>query len=707
MDGGPGDFLGDDAPLSVQGVKVLSKPADYDFKDAVGKEYSDNYYNLFAWEILNALYKVYEDDSVQVRLENEKEVSRTKIYEGLDTENGTTFPIKVDENGKPINPDISEKEHYLFDTLRYTITNVENVYDSGILTSVKVVWNANTRWQWTIDNATLNYKTNDFKPDPTKDASKATIFDKTSAVLESLSKTDHKNISFTFKGEGNDGDIISEWTEIYDIGDTKIDFSEFYNYKDGQVKIKDTQNTDYWISPYYNIKADEGVASDAVNFFQDALEYAIYLFVLGYDYNADVADGPYFDFEVIYDDNGFVSDVKVGGWGNEKISVSKGGENSALGKVKKMYQEFGGYVGITRLAEGEVGEGKTNQEQIENFIKDKIIGQEAYEQNIFQVKHITKQDGVTSLEETKKYNRNYDKIISNIVQYACTQAPIGMSDEGEVLTLDENYLASQITDYAGNYFGASYKDNQDNNLFEFIPAAEYQSIVIYPNEKDFNINYLQNKFQAIGDIWLAFEYWDDPRDTITPDADKEKARDKENGIVINVGFKYFDHEKGEFTANESVQKKVSYGQFPSYKNEDGSLNPNFEEEYENHVASFSDSGTGTDREIGTVAIKTKFNYSIGNNAINPFASGTEIEAEHKSITINGKSRAREYYKTNTSSSYGVYGSLNPDKFVGEDGCDFIEIYFDIVKTKGVVGKNYNFKVALYNFLAADDVYAQK
>lgn len=684
-DGGPSDFVDDDTPLSVDGVKVLTKPADYNFKDAVGENYSENYYNLFAKEILDALYHIYEDDSVIVEFEDEVEVVRTKLYNDLDRENGKTFPLIVDENGKPTNPGSVEKEYYLYDSLRYTIKQINIQKDSyGQLTSQDITFNFNTQWNWTI------------KPNAASD--KSTIFYNTNNMISA-----------------DKAQIEDELTRYYENSvASQPNFSEFYVYggEGGEVKVPPKPpllvgNTDYWVSPFYNIKQNGDVAEDAVNYFQDALEYAVYLFVLGFDYNADAADAPYFDFEVVYDTvststtYGHVTDVKVGGWGNEKISVSKGGENSALGKVKKLYKQEGKYLGITTLEDGQAREGKTNQEQIEKFIIEKIIGQDAYAKNTFEVEIF--ENGVK--QPSLKFNRNYDKIVENIVNYACKEAPIG-----DGLDLNNNFLASQIVDYKGNFFGASYKDNKDDNMFQFIPAAEYQSIVIYPNQLDFSLNALKGKIQTIGDIWLAFEYWDDPRDIVTPALPEgvTKQYDKENGITINVGFRYFDHIEGKFTADEYVTKNISYGQFPQYLNADGSKNPNFEEEYENHIASFSDTGTGTDKQIGTVQIKTTFKQDIGNNAINPFVSGTEIEGsfgQAKAITIKSGIAARDYYKTNATEQ-GTFGALNPDKFKGEDGCDYIEIYFDIVKTKGVFGKNYNFKVALYNFLAAEDAFEE-
>ena len=114
--------------------------------------------------------------------------------------------------------------------------------------------------------------------------------------------------------------------------------------------------------------------------------------------------------------------------------------------------------------------------------------------------------------------------------------------------------------------------------------------------------------------------------------------------------------------------------------------------------------------LGTdVVIKTKFDNMIGGGAINPFVNplipDVVIGEEKATMLINGYSNAREYYELNPSSTgYGFYGALNGDMFVGDEGCDFIEVYFDVVKIKGETGWNYNFKVGLLNFLTAESVF---
>jgi len=650
-DGGPlggGDDDQQSNPISMGGTKVLSKPIDYDFEQALGG-YSENFYNIFSRFVLFELYKVYENQTVYG---DEEEV----VLKDLDQSNGYTFGM-VDNSGN--------NKYYFFDTLRYTIKNISYTYaQNGVLNGVKIEIDLNDSWNWSIgDNV----------------SGKEIVFRQTSAEKELLS-----NSTFLFKGEGNDGDIRNVWTEIYNIGNVNIDFHEFYYGTEVEKFSLIEKVTDYFTSPF------DFYGATGVNFFQDALEYATYLIVLGYNLD-DEKDAPLFDFQIEYDASGHVSGMKVNGWESNPISIEV-----ALERVKSLYKELGAYIGLTQ----------TNREQLADFIKQIVIGDAYKNSNIFKVTHNTYTDTGTGVptvpdkSEDVTFNRNYDKIVENIINYACTQAPIGYEFENgnrKKVTLEHPYLISQITDYQGDYFMASYDDNSDDDMFKYIRPAQYQSIVIYPDEEEFNLNLLKNKLQAIGDLSLAFEYWQDPRELIV--TDKVYAP----SITINIGFRYFDHEKGEFTANVETQKVVEYGKFPSYDGYDVDTYP---DAYSSRVASFSDTGTGTDEEFGEIIIKTKFSRNIGNGVINPFVNPNSVGESlfYKSITINGKDRAREYYKLNDSSSYGVYGTLNEQMFVDEDGCDFIEIYFDVVKEKGISGLNYNFKVAILSFNATDDVF---
>lgn len=681
-DGGGGG--GDDEeslgnPVSMEGVKVLSKPADYSFSDAVGV-YSENYYNLFAREIINSLYLIYENPENLWIDENAKNlilgIDDENLNGNLDLTNGITYTTSNFES--------SVERYYLYDSLRYTIQSVSTTNDTetGDITQ-QVLTLADTSWKWTIGGG-----------DPTTegDGTNKDIFfinfakNAPSSFGQFVSVGNSSSGYSVTVGNGFYSAERDEWTDLFLLGSDYIpSFSEFYT-NDRVWKNEEEQITDYWISPYYQLENGETTAT-AVNFFQDALEYATYLFVLGYDYEIP-EDAEYFNFNVVRDEaTGLVTGMTVGGWEGEPISIT-----DALGRVKEIYANIGGYVGLT----------DTNRAQIAQFIKDEVIGERAYSANTFMVTNYV--NGVADNSRSLSFNRNYDAIIENIIDYACENAPIGtiVTEEGiETVTLSEPYLASQITDYTGDYFGAYWGEGSSgdgDDMFRHIPSAEYQSIVIYPNEQEFDDYFAENGVhQAIGDIWLAFEYYDDPTDSISPSSDKEYA----DSITINIGFRYYDHDAQRFTSNAECQKTIQYGHFPIDEDAD-----DYEDRFESQVVIMSDSDfTEPDIYFGEedIVMKNKFNRDIGGGVINPFANSTAVDGDYASITLTGSNPAKDYYMLNDSSTYGFYGTLNPTMFNGEDGCDYIEIYFDIVKDKSSLNTNYNFKVCVMTFLGAESV----
>ncbi|MBE7075603.1 MAG: hypothetical protein E7375_00845 [Clostridiales bacterium] len=646
-DGGPSDGNSDvETPKSLDGVKVISKPSDYNFAEAVGDKASENYYNLFSAEILNQLYRVYEDFTNEEFVANED--LKTAIFKDLETDKGVSFNNYSVGNAYLFGS-TSTDQYYVFDSLRYTIEKIETVKDeSGNILSHAITINPDSAWNWNISN----------------DATSKKIF--FTSVVESGDGVVSGN-TYTFEG------LTSGWEELYNIyPDFKPSFGEYYF----DTAIKEGDVTQYRNSPYY--QATKGEEVSAKNFYQDALEYAVYLLVMGFDYDFSEQSNPnnaLYDFD-IKRTNGLVTDIEVGGWGASRISIGE-----ALQKAKDAYAEIGTYIGIT----------EEDKEEIIAFIKDVVIGEKAFAKNQFTVDFVeyTSAGGTQSLAGTQPedtiFYRNYEKIIANVVDYACTEAPIGFDAEamnnngtkGKSLGLDSPYLASQITDYSGDYFFMSYEDESDDNMFQYIEAQEYQSIIFYPQDESIG--------QTISDIWLAFEY--------NTEIDGLEMLDS---LTINVGLRYFNSEAGEFEYDGSTQIVVEKGHYDSFKMPDENW---LLMGHSTKTASYYD--LAIDKEI---EIKTPF---INNEIINPFATGETI-GEFKSKYINGYDGTREYFKLNPSTSptsVGSFGTLNPDKFSSKSGvareqdvCDYIEIYFDVEKPTLETGNNYNFKVGLLQFL---------
>lgn len=647
-DGGMGGIIGGgDNPQSLAGAKTLSRPAGYDFSEAVGENASKYYYNIFARNITYYLYRIYESNELDTREQEE-------LLKDIDTTNGETYTHFTGNN-----------QYYLYDSLRYTISDVTTTYNNDdSINQQQLTINTDSSWNWTIKNNAKDLEI---------------FFIKLSNLLPDV--ISFENNTLTIKN--------NDWLTIFNAGLISIQYPSFMEYYSSTVSRNkdDSEVINYWESPYYQ-QVIEGETENltAINYFQDALEYATYLFVLGYDYVeeddqgnfTETDDAPLFDFEIQYNASGVVSDIRVNGWENQSISIV-----DALGRVQELYQEQAGFIGLTAK----------NKEQIARFIKDKVIGANAISKDLLTVTQKTiklDENGVAGNIEAGtalNFNHNYQKIIENVINYACSQAPIGYDSEtNQSLTLDNAYPVSKITDYSGDYFFLNYENDDDSELFKYIEAAEYQSLVLFPQSEDLG--------KPIEDLWLAFEYYENP------DPSKQMAE----SITINVGFRYFSCSgnggQGEVVCQGEFQKEIKFGKNGEVSGENPDVNwvyIGYSEKEQDQYDIALPSG---------LTINTEFNNNIGGGVLNPFVSGTVLEGDASaSKLITGTDSTREYYKLNNSSTYGFYSTLDESKFsvneAGEDACDFIEIYFDINKDKSTPNINYNYKVGIYYFGTQD------
>lgn len=624
-DGGLG-YIGEDSPVqTLSSVKVLSKPADYNFAEAVGKENSQYYYNLLSSNILAELVEKY----------------RTGSYS---------------ENA----------DKYLdYDAIRYGITKTYEVQDEdGYTTSQIVTLDLSKAWNWGLSEETLN-STVELSALPisiiSHNADYGTIEKKDNTFVLTFNENyfnRYENWHFNINTVTTDNLLYSDY---------------FYNREDKQGKAYyDNGVLQYLYSPYYKDEA----GTEYYNYYQDALEYATYLFVLGYDYKVDTDDAKYFDFKITY--NPFPS-VRVGGW-NVAGDTDASGYTSiegALGQVKLLYSQVGAYVGLT----------EDNKQQLTNFILEKVIGLEGNDaKNNWTMEYYINgvlQPVATDMTDEKKsieINRNYEEIVTNIVENACNDVKIGGDESsGTAVNITDAYLISKITDYEGDYFFQSYKDENgnidDSDLFTHIEEAEYQCLSLKVKDEDVGSN--------ITDIWLNFQYYD----TGTTNRNLKYL----DQITINIGINYYNSTTDVLTTYSPIHKTIKYGQktsFDYYSGEQPDTN------WVYFTTSSAVSGNKV-KKISEIPVIMSFDNKLDGGILDAEQNG-EAEGDYKkSITITGNTDARKYYKMNKSSSYGVYGTFNEEMF--KDKSDYVEIYFDVVKVKGVANVNYNFKVGLVNF----------
>lgn len=624
-------------PSLLSGVKVLTRPENYDFDAALG-DFSTNYFNILSKWMLDYLYQTY----------------------------GEAKYIDPDDESNIVGPDAAEitdyngleNRAYMVDSTRYTITEATAI-ESNIQT---VTIDTSAKWNWSIE---FVYET---------DSDLKAYFYNSSVFGDGLSvesMTADGKIKFVFNYSVLPSSW-TDWTSMFTAEESVEGFIPNYSssyYKDDN-KTKSGTIVDYYYSPYYSNEYSPDYPGDDgtfTNYFQDALEYAIYLISLGYTVEDD-AD--YFDFSISYDSNGLVSDMTVGGWDTNKISVSDK-DNGALKRAREKYEKQINFVGLT----------DTVVDEIKNFVKKIVIGDNALAKDTV---YTGAKDTVNTGAVTIK--RDYDKVVSNIVKYACEQAPIGKDKDGKPITLSKFFLTSKITDYEGDYFGINIDSGDedaegddkydDKDLFKNIDAAEYQSIVLFPPRESIG--------KKLGDIWMAFEYYD---------LEKGSTRviDQENGITINVGIRYFNSQTKQIVELGEKSLTIKYG-----KNGET-------EDYPMTELIFGEGDTADVQFENSVVLNTGFNNNIGDGVINALENGT-VDGDNnfkKSLPITTANK--DYFKLNDSSSYGQYGTLDEDMFKKEDGCDFVEIYFNIVKDKNNPNKSYAFKFGA-TLLASESVF---
>lgn len=628
----------------LSGVKALSKPSSYSFKDAVGQLASENYYNIFAHEILKQLYPVYENafsDTLEIFDFTSDELA-----------NGITYQHFGDNE---------HNKYYLYDSIRYTIKKVtSNLNESDEVQSQTVTIDTNKGWNWSVPTSI-----------------EGTAFDK--------GGFEKSGSSYTIESD--------DWLAVmrgFEGIEGLPSFSQYYAKSDNGKHLEGAGGYyEYYFSPFY--KEGYSGSEPLVNYYQDALEYATYLFVLGFDYvddkGAEIADEKdYFNFTInLFSDNPI--QVKAKAFGENAVPISK-----ALETVKDWYKKMGNIVGLT----------DKNKTQLKRFILDKVIGKNS--PDIFTVEMYNKKEGESETRDSSHdltFNRNYNAVVENIISYACAQTRIGYSD-GDYLTLDHEYMASVVKDYPGNNFFMNYKGlfgtntNNDEYMFHFIQPGEYQSLVLMPELVD-----IENGL-PLSDISLAFEYYNDDADFDHDAWSSDAGKDYADSITINVGMRFFDKtaDGGEVLEFTPKQITIPYGRYNSFENDLPLDDPNkiFPDEYWLTITNDEKEGANgifIDKEIKFDAIYGEFKNDIGGGAINA------ADRDDNTITLSGTNKAREFYVTQPSTSYGSYGILNYEKFMGSDGCDYLEIYFDIVKDKTKPNINYNFKVGLTNLFYDD------
>lgn len=672
FDGGDGDYASGFQPRQVDGVKAMMKPADYSIAEAVGGN-SEYFYNLFAGFITRSLFNAYYDFTNNYSLANNDTALQEVTFQNTDLLSNN---IQVD--GSVVEDE--NKKYYYFDSIRYSIQSITINQDAnGNPISAEVVLNLDDGWNFSIQN---------FDQFILGVVAGRDIGGLDEDYYSIITNNNIVNISF------NENFFAYYYNPVEAFG-TPGNYGDFYY---GDLIMKDETLPNYFDSAYYQQNVAESAVT-AFNAYQEVLEYATYLFVLGYDYvNADgsvnAKGAPFFDFQVSYatqsvnidgvDMTVSVPQITVGGWGSGYISITE-----ALARVKRMYEQFGTYIGLT--TDEETG----NLAQIKRFILDYFVGLDKNPDGTYNSTSIMTVTTRQQLSEGGAYNeisrekytldREYETVVENILNYACEQVRIGNAEDGTPVQIDTAYPISQIVDFEGDYFAASFTDengdSDDSDPLRHIAEAEYQNLSFTILDEDVGANF--------SELVLIFQYYD----TGTTDRDLEYLDE----LTINVGFNYYDSSSGVLYDVGSIRKTIKNQIAMSDTDYSAGVDPD-----ENWVIfTVSDAIAESDKvkKVEPFEMKMKFDNNIDGGVLNATENGEEIDGSGyaKAITITGSSKAREYYQMNDSSTYGRYATFNPNMFYGKT--DYIEVYFDVEKEEGRENVNYNFKVGLFGLFS--------
>ena len=632
------------SPVNLDGVKVMRKPAEYSISEIVGEENSEYFYNLFSNQILKILYLTYsygvEGDTLK-----DKIISNTKLEE-IFSDNA------------------SADKFFYYDSIRYSIESIEVNEVDGQL---EIILNTNSAWNFGFDNY---YSLENASEYPTL------------ALVNN--PADYYEVTYNDDGNGKLNIIAKYTTYTDDIYGTPGDYSSFYFGED----FVENNITMFGMSPYYQ-QYVLGEEVSVYNSYQDALEYVTYLFVLGYDYidenGAQTEDADYFNLQISHT----LTDTEVGRLNVPEITVARtpnGTTNAtiseALDEIKARYDTLGTYIGLT----------DENKEQIVRFILDYVIGLDGETGDYdFDLTFLIDGGGNTPVVDSTRtrrvsINRDYQNVVTNIVNVACSQVRIGGSQsEGEVF-IDTAYPISEVVDYKNDYFFTQWYDENgntsDENILGHVESAEYQAMCLILPEAEVGSN--------LTDVALCFEYFDDGQNP-----DSELVYDEVNGLTINVGINYYDSTSGEIVTS-TAQKRVKYGRLM----EDADYHAGIDPDIRNVYFTTGDDVTSTNpdkcvfKQIEPIPLNMQFNNNIYDGVLNAELNGEKVNDYEYVMKIDGSSRVRKYYQMNESSSYGQYATFNPSMFEGET--DYVEIFFDVVKDKDSLAlkKNYNFKVGI-------------
>lgn len=685
-----------DMDTQLYGTKILYRPESYDFDGNSGgtEEQPNDYYGQYAWQILRRLEAIYG-----IAAEDQAVAEGDLLY-GYFTFDSNTLP-------------------YLYDSIRYqvdrqmTVSNAVSMNATGEVTKNETNLNytalsadLNSAWNWTFHSDLENID--------------ASNFDNLTLGLASTSNWVAGNDTY-FVLENNEGEIIN----IQGYYNSSTDLNSQLQLAYGSTYFTNNYLNTYvgTTNQYENVEIGF-VYSDYVK----ALEYAIYRYAIDLEPGTVKVDPSsstvtnedgttttkYYSVQIIETQNGIQTTYSV---------------DEALERAQADFNELGGFVGIS----------ERNRRNLSNWILNNVIGSQAMENdevevytdatqvtytdangesytfvatNSTEANEILRSLGLTNpnisildavRSSTTEVGRDYEYTVANMVELVCDQVSIGNNgEEGGNVNVDDRYLASEIKEYWGPSF-VSGGDEDPFPYYEDFSTVTAGAPVIQPLEYQ-NVLFMFNTTVNVTAITLTFQY----------DADLDgygtatgNDIDENRYLTIEVSLNFYDHETDTLTTVGSQMVNVPDGKMQDPWGSDAITEA--ERRYaQQHGTSITFSQTasfGVDEPILGLAsrdlIVGPFNTEIGNGILmtdvgrndyqgNPLVSKTPL-------TLTGNSRVKDYYSiiepTDEQIANGetyLTGQLNSEMFAGNDGCDYLEVVYRVIKRVGDTETNYKF-----------------
>ncbi len=725
---------GEDALISMYGTKVLYRPDTYDFNINSGgsTEKPNDYYGDYAYSILQDLYNLYA-------LPTNEDVLKTYFNDGTQDKN----PI-FNKTTKVDNEFNIKNTYYLYDSIRYQINSIGEVTDEVTIIDdgKSMIWNSNkitfsdgtvteseadtkekikTLYSYVDDKTTPAINEADVnatqKFTELKSKYNTAISDKGHIILGASTNSQWKwNFDINYKNSTTNLNvplITTSGDSQYPIESTATNNSILKNNYKSDVVIKGLEddvfleiNTQYRkiSNLYQSLYLGKTKKDDEVNDYSDfvkALEYVIYCYALDLEPQAMSVSTP------ATGDKAYI--IQIGAY---TPTAGKSSADVALEDIKTLFNRMGSMVGLM----------DRQIDKLKAWIKENVIGftgnNPSVKDDYFYVYDYNKTVEIDTTGNSKIYyvpvpagpqrvelGRDYDRVVDEIVQNVVDQATIGKNPDGTDVNVNEKYLASEIMEYSGDTFMV----NDDSFFPKYEPGQnprcirplEYQSAVL-----------MFSKPVAFTDVAVILKYDADGDGT-------EKGKwDMNKYLDIIVELNYYNYQSKKMFTLASEKTRVYDGPY------EWGVTPEDYPEYPNLPADHGIVGLSVNtkapelqpfivgaEEGDPMLYVNTFNTNIGGGILKTDASSMDycnplIPISTNPLVIVGTTDVRKYYsiveptdgELGSSGQTYLTGRLNPKMFEGNDGCDYLEITYKVLKDNKDTNKNYKFYTSLWTIL---------